>query len=257
MIIDEASRVSYYPLKSSYLQDGKFFVSIDGRLLLLEFDKLKVKTMKDGPPIQLVVYDSRDYEPVDFRSLVHLEQFCRDNKIQLLDERTAEVIIAISAIRKSKQDSNDKSVNVSEIFDFLLVGLDPASDVYMQRRDEIARAYDNLQLPVLVGDLSGVASWLKKRVYHNSINIDSVVNSLTHNNWKIKKISNPAKTPTKFILMFIGIIGSLIAVAVAAAILSLPSPDISDEILNAIDVEIARSENTPSQNSFNDLLQLP
>jgi len=255
MISDAANRVHFFPFRSSYLHDGKFFVTLDNRLLLLQFDRNRVKTMANGPPIQLIVYDSGDYQPVDFTALHRLEKFCHQNQINSIDERTGEVIIALSALSKIKTES-PQPITVDDVISYLLVDVDKGSDQYRAKRDELIRAYDSLHLPALAGDYHGVSSWLKERIYHSKINLVTVISSLRVDNWKLRKITNPAKTPIKFWLLLMSVLGILGIVAVVAVFLSLPSPDVSQEIIDAINAEVERGADVPTS-SFDRLLQLP
>jgi len=261
LVFDDSGGFYAFPLKNDYLLDSKFFVRINDQILLLDLDHRYIETYRHklAKPVRIILYTTHDYRPVKLSELRDIESFCKQNRIESIDEDMAKVLIAVSAITEQhiKLGSEHTVVTIDDILSYYLKGMDENSVEYLEQRTNLIRAHTDLNLVNVLGPLDPVTQYLKSKIYGNPLSLANVIMTLRNMDFEWRKISNPAKGPFKHWLLIAIIIGVIISIGVAGYFLSAPdsSQDVFDALVRLDQAgapPIEEPASSPAQDLFNE-----
>jgi len=207
-----------FPLKNTHIYDGKFMVKIGDRMYVLAVDLSKMMTYrgKGAPPIQTILYNVKDTKPIDLSDLQTIEDFCKTNGIRKIHEAEALLICAYARYQSAYLAKSDRegvpdvdTLSFEAVIDMLLEveGHPVNSSERAKRRMEYEDAVKRMGRDNLLQPVQPIASYLGNKLVDDPESITSLIVGASRMDFQWKKISNPAKSPTKWWMLMLGILG--------------------------------------------------
>ncbi|MDE0001983.1 MAG: hypothetical protein OXQ29_04765 [Rhodospirillaceae bacterium] len=222
-VFDELGTWHVFPLKESYIIDGKFLVMIGNKLLMLETDLGKMKTFRSRmiKPVQTLLYSSRDARPFDPHDVKTVKDFCTTNNITRIRHAQALLIRAAALLQKDPT----QPVGLYETLDIALQEIRATGDsaAAAKAEEEGKQAILDLGTDVLVQPIEPVSQYLASDMQDNPQSLGNIITNLKLSYYEWKPIANPAKGPFQHWLL-VGLLCAL-AIGAFAALYLFAGPD--------------------------------
>lgn len=215
-IFDDLNGWLVFPLKQSYIIDGKFILKLGEQLLVLRVDMDKIQTYrhKAARPVQTVLYTTKDIDPLDLNDNATIEAFCVENDIEQIDHIQGILIQAVHLL--AEQGAQNGPVGFSEALESILSTFEPNSLEYTREKAKYAKAINAISVEHLIGPTAPICKYLGRNMRNNPITIGNILvlaKSIEHE-WK--EIANPAKSPFKHWMLLLGLLGGISVIGIAA-----------------------------------------
>jgi len=221
-LFDDSGSWYCFPLKSSHIYDGKFMVRLNDRMFVLSVDPAKMLTYraKGAPPIQTILYTTKDTKPIDLNDLRTVADFCKRNDIRKIHDVEALLICAYARYQHNyrKGGPDNEALSFEAVISMLLEveGRKEGTAEYDARRAEYEEAVRRMGRLDLVEPVQPVANYLGNKLFDDPESITSMIVGASRMDFQWKKIANPAKSPTKWWMLILGVLGGLVVAIVAA-----------------------------------------
>jgi len=187
-------------------------------MYVLAIDQSKIQTYrgKGAPPIQTLLYNTKDTKPIDLADVKTIRDFCEANGIRKIHDVEALLICAYARYQHDAAFVAENEVlSFSQVINMLLdiEGHAEGSAERSSRRAEYEAAVRRMGTSTLEGPLQPISSYLGNKLVDDPESINSLVVGASRMNFEWKNIANPAKGPFKYWLLVLGII---VGTAVAA-----------------------------------------